>query len=193
MGSTPAAEELEPVVDAAARGDAAALRAAYDALSPRVCGYLRIRGAEDPEGLTNDVFVRVLPRLAELHGGYAGLRALAFTVAHGLLVDELRRRERQPVLHEYDAARDRRTQPSAEDEAIDRSGEGTALELLDLLPDDQRAVVLLRVLGELSVAETAAAVGRSEAAVRKVQAKALGALRGLAACEGRTTNEGARR
>lgn len=136
MGSTPAAEELEPVVDAAARGDAAALRAVYDALSPRVCGYLRIRGAEDPEGLT---------------------------------------------------------QPSAEDEAIDRSGEGTALELLDLLPDDQRAVVLLRVLGELSVAETAAAVGRSEAAVRKVQAKALGALRGLAACEGRTTNEGARR
>lgn len=190
---TPVAEDLEPVVDAASRGDATAMRAVYDALSPRVRGYLQLRGAEDPEGLANDVFVKVLPRLAEVRGGYGGLRALAFTVAHGLLVDELRRRDRQPALHEYDASRDRRTQPSAEDEAIDRLGEGTALELLELLPDEQRTVVLLRVLGELSVAETAAAVGRSEAAVKKVQAKALGALRTLAASEGRTRNEGARR
>ena len=190
---TPVAEDLESTVDAASRGDTAALRAVYETLSPRVLGYLQIRGAEDPEGLTNEVFVRVLPRLAEVHGGFGGLRALAFTVAHGLLVDELRRRERQPVLGEYDASRDRRTQPSAEEEAIARLGEGTALELLELLPEAQRTVVLLRVLGELSVAETAAAVGRSEAAVKKVQAKALEALRTLAASEARTTNEEARR
>ncbi|WP_056602689.1 RNA polymerase sigma factor [Nocardioides sp. Soil774] len=190
---TPVAEDLESTVDAASRGDTAALRAVYETLSPRVLGYLQIRGAEDPEGLTNEVFVRVLPRLAEAHGGFGGLRALAFTVAHGLLVDELRRRGRQPVLGEYDASRDRRTQPSAEEEAIGRLGEGTALELLELLPEAQRTVVLLRVLGELSVAETAAAVGRSEAAVKKVQAKALEALRTLAASEARTTNEEARR
>ena len=190
---TPVAEHLEPAVDAASRGDAAALRAVYDALSPRVCGFLRIRGAEDPEGLTNEVFVRVLPRLPEVRGGYGGLRALAFTVAHGLLVDELRRRDRQPVMGEYDASRDPRAQQSAEDEALGRLGEGTALELLDLLPEEQRTVVLLRVLGELSVAETAAAVGRSEAAVKKVQAKALGALRRFAASDGLASHDGVRR
>ena len=193
MGTPVETEDLEQAVDAASRGDTAALRVVYDALSPRILGYLQLRGAEDPEGLTNEVFVRVLPRLSEVHGGYGGVRALAFTIAHGLVVDELRQRDRRPVLGEYDASRDRRTQPSAEDEAIDRLREGTAIELLDLLPTEQRTVVLLRVLGQLTVAETAVAVGRGEAAVKKVQAKALEALRTLMATEGRTRNEKARR
>lgn len=183
------AEDLESAVHAASRGEPGALHALYESLSPRICGFLRIRGAEDPEGLTNEVFLKVLPRLAGISGGYRGLRALAFTVAHGLLVDELRQRARGPALHEYDASRDRRTHPSAEEQALDRIGEGSAIELMALLPDDQRTVVLLRVLGELSMAETAAAVGRSEVAVKKVQAKALDALRGLLATEGRTRNE----
>jgi RNA polymerase sigma-70 factor (ECF subfamily) len=182
-------EDLDSVVGAAAGGETGALRAVYEALSPRVCGFLRLRGSEDPEGLTNEVFVRVLPRLAGLQGGYRGLRALTFTVAHGLLVDELRQRSRRPALQEYDAARDRRTHPSAEQQALDRTG-GTAMELLALLPDDQRTVVLLRVLGELSMAETAATLDRSEAAVKKLQAKALDALRTMVATEATRSNEG---
>jgi RNA polymerase sigma-70 factor (ECF subfamily) len=177
-------EDLESTAAAASSGEPAALRAIYEELSPRVCGFLRIRGSEDPEGLTNEVFLRVLPRLAGVTGGYRGLRALVFSVAHGLLVDELRRRGRRPTLDEYDATRDRRTHSSAEDQAIDRIGEGTALDLLGLLPDDQRSVILLRVLGELSMAETAAAIGRSEVVVKKVQAKALSALRALMDSEG---------
>lgn len=172
-------EDLESVTSAASRGESAALHTLYDALAPRVCGYLRVRGSEDPEGLTNEVFVKVLPRVAEVTGGYRGLRALTFTVAHGLLVDELRHRARQPVLHEYDSARDRRTQSSAEELALDQLAEGTVLELLDLLPDDQRSVILLRFLGELSTYETATVMGRSQAAVKKMQAKALDALRRL--------------
>lgn len=185
----PVAEDLESAVVAASRGETAALRVLYDALSPRVSGFLRIRGSEDPEGLTNEVFLKVLPRLAEVQGGYRGMRALAFTVAHDLLVDELRRRARQPRLHEYDDARDRRTHPSAEEQALERLEAGPAIELLGLLPDDQRTVILLRVLGELTMAETAAAIGRSEVAVKKVQARALDALRRLLASEDRTRNE----
>jgi len=83
------------------------------------------------------------------------------------------------VLQEYDSARDVRTHTSAEQQALERIGEGTALDLLVLLPEDQRSVILLRVLGDLSTDETAAAIGRSSAAVRKMQAKALATLRGL--------------
>jgi len=172
-------EELESVTIAASRGESAALRTIYEQLSPRVCGYLRVRGSEDPEGLTNEVFIKVLPRIAEITGGYRGLRALSFTVAHGLLVDEIRRRLRQPDLYEYDSERDPRSQASAEDQALEHLGTGPALELLGLLPDEQRSVILLRVLGELSVAETAAVIGRSDAAVKKMQAKALTTLRRL--------------
>ncbi|WP_165356826.1 RNA polymerase sigma factor [Nocardioides zhouii] len=172
-------EDLESMTASAARGDTTALRGIYEALSPRICGYLRMRGSEDPEGLTNDVFVKVLPRVAEVAGGYRGLRALTFTVAHGLLVDELRRRDRRPAMQSYDPTVDTRVQPSAEQQALDQLGEGTALTLLDLLPEDQRSVILLRVLGDLTVDETATAIGRSQAAVMKTQARALTTLRRL--------------
>lgn len=176
-------DDLDEVVAAASRGETAALCAIYEALSPRVCGFLRIRGAEDPEGLTNDTFVKVLPRIREITGGYRGLRAFTFLVAHGLLVDELRRRGRRPVHLLYEASEDPRTDVSAEDRALDRVGSGTALQLLGLLPDDQKTVIVLRVLGELTVAETASAIGRSEGAVKKLQSKGLSALRVLLASE----------
>ena len=66
---------------------------------------------------------------------------------------------------------------------MEHLGTGTALELLGLLPDGQRSVILLRVLGELSVAETAEVIGRSDAAVKKLQAKALTTLRRLMSTE----------
>jgi RNA polymerase sigma-70 factor (ECF subfamily) len=172
-------DELEAAVVAAQQGDSAALRIIYESLSPRVSGFLRIRGAEDPDGLTNDVFVKVLPRIAEIVGGYQGVRALAFTVAHGVLVDEFRRRSRRVAEAEYTAKADPRVQPSAEQQALDRDTTGPALAVLELLPADQRAVIVLRVLGELTMAETAAAIGRSERAVKKLQARALTNLRGF--------------
>lgn len=176
-------DELEVAVSAAAAGDSGALRTIYETLSPRVVGYLTLRGAEDPEGLTNDVFVRVLPRMDEIDGGWQGLRALVFTVAHGLLVDEHRNRSRLPVHAQYDAGADRRTHRSAEDQTLELIGSRGMLDVLQLLPGDQRSVVVLRVLGELTIRETAAAIGRSEVSVKKLQSKALAALRILLSTE----------
>lgn len=172
-------DELEAAVVAAQQGDTAALRTIYELLSPRVSGFLRIRGAEDPDGLTNDVFVKTLPRISEIVGGSAGVRAYAFTVAHGVLVDEFRRRGRRPVEATYSSDTDPRVQPSAEEEALDRAVTGPALDVLELLPEDQRSVIVLRILGELTMAETAAAIGRSKRAVKKLQSKALTNLRGF--------------
>lgn len=170
-------EELDLAVAAAASGDGEAMRTLYEALAGRVASYLEFRGAEDPAGLTNDVFVRVLPRMNEIAGGWPGFRAFVFTIAHGKLVDELRRRDRRPVHEEYDANADPRTHASAEEQALNYVGSSEVLAVLDLLPEDQRAVVTLRVLGELTIRETAGAIGRSEGAVKKLQTKALTSLR----------------
>jgi len=71
----------EVVIEAVA-GDPHAFREVYDALAPKVLGYLRARGVEDAEGLISEVFLGVYPRLAGLTGGAAGLRTLVFSVAH---------------------------------------------------------------------------------------------------------------
>jgi RNA polymerase sigma-70 factor (ECF subfamily) len=173
--------DLDAVMADAAGGDPAALREVYDRLAPRVRGYLDVRGAEDPEGLTNEVFVTVIPRLAEIENGWEGLRALVFSVAHARMVDDVRRRQRRPRHHEYDPADDPRVHGSAEDEALGNVRSRELLDLLDLLPEAQRSVVILRVLGDLTIGQTATAVGRSEPAVKKLQHKALTTLRTLVA------------
>jgi RNA polymerase sigma-70 factor (ECF subfamily) len=170
--------DLEAVTAAAVRGDVSAMGEVYGALAPTVCGYLTVRGAEDPEGLTNEVFLKVFPLLPSLTGGWEGLRTLVFSVTHARLVDDHRRRARGSTTS-YVAEHDRRTRESAESEALSRLGSAELLSVLDLLPDDQRSVVVLRVVADLSVRQTATAMGRDESAVVRLQGKALASLRRL--------------
>ena len=113
------AEQLsDDALSAALAGDPSGFSAVYTVNSPAVLGYFRARGVEDPEALTQDVFVDVLPKLANVTGGHAGLRTFIFSVAHARLVDYRRRAERTPYLAEYDPLVDARYSASAEDEAL---------------------------------------------------------------------------
>jgi RNA polymerase sigma-70 factor (ECF subfamily) len=167
-------------------GHAWALRLVYDDLAPRIHGYFVARGARDPEDLTSEVFLAVFPRLSSLEGGVAGLRTLVFSVAHARLVDDLRRRSRQPDAAPYEPEHDPRRSPSSEDEAAVGLGTERALRLLSRLPDDQRNVVLLRHLGDLTLEEVAQALGKSPGAIKQLQRRGLLALRDLLTREGVT-------
>ena len=52
----------DETVAAATSGDAEAIAVVYSVLAPKVVGYLRAHGADDSEGLTNEVFLHVLRR-----------------------------------------------------------------------------------------------------------------------------------
>src|SRR3954454_21215774 len=110
----PALTEQE--VASAVGGDPAGLRRVYEELAPALVVYLRSRGSEDPEGLTQDVFVGLLPRLRRLRGGVRGLRTLAFSLAHARLVDETRRRARRPAIRPFEPPDDPRVTASAEED-----------------------------------------------------------------------------
>lgn len=169
----------DDVVLAAQAGRPWALRALYEELSPRVHGYLAARGARDPEDLTSEVFLTVFPRLATVSGGAAGLRTLVFSVAHARLVDDLRRQSRRSPTVPYEEWHDDRTTASSEDQAVDRVRTLEVRALLDSLPADQRDVLLMRVVADLSVEQTAEAIGRSTGAVKQLQRRGLLALRAL--------------
>ena len=53
------------------------------------------------------------------------------------------------------------------------------LHLLDRLNADQRAVLMLRVIGDLSIDETATALGKTPGAVKQLQRRGLLALRAV--------------
>ncbi len=93
-------------------------------------------------------------------------------------MDELRRRNRQPVRIGYLADLDPRTTESAENAAVAALGTEAVRRLLDTLPDDQRAVIALRVIADLSINQVGEILGRSPGAVKQLQRRGLLALRG---------------
>lgn len=157
--------------------------AAYREYSGPVRGYLRARGIDDPDAVTHDVFLALYTRLTQggpdeesgFTGGLSGTKALAFTIAHGRAVDHHRRRARTPYLVPHEAETDpRRAATTPEDSVVADSG---ALALLGRLADDYREVLLLRIVADLSIDETAAVMGRTTGAVKQLQRRALNELR----------------
>lgn len=164
---------IEDVLPAAQAGEAWALRVVYEELAPRVLGYLKARGASEPEDLTSEVFLTVFPRLAGLTGGAAGLRTFTFSVAHARLVDDLRKRSRREPTVEYDPHDDPRSTPSSETLVLESLSEERVRVMLSGLNDDQRDVLVMRILGELSLEQVAQALGKSVGAVKQLQRRGL--------------------
>ncbi len=166
-----------PQVLDAARADAPwAYQRLFEWLGRPVAGYLQRQGAPDPEGLANEVFLRVFTNLARFQGDEAAFRSWVFTIAHHQLSDERRRlRRRPPVTAE--APPDLPGPASTEAEARARLGAARVSLLLEELSADQRDVLLLRVVADLTVEQVAEALGKTAGAVKQLQRRALVALR----------------
>ncbi len=90
-----------PQVLAAAQADAPwAYQRLFEWLGRSVAGYLRGQGADDAEGLANDVFLRVFTNLGSFAGSEERFRSWVFAIAHNLLVDQRRRQRRRPTIVE---------------------------------------------------------------------------------------------
>ena len=177
MGSTGADPRDSDLVVAARAGQAWALTEIWQRHAAAVAGYLRGRGAREADDLTSDVLLAVFERLPGFHGNDDDLRAFVFTVAHHKLVDDLRRRSRRGDAVPYDASADGRSEPSAEHLALESIGDERVRELMATLSAEQRDVLLLRVVADLSLEQTAEVLGKRVGAVKALQHRALEALR----------------
>lgn len=170
-------ETFVSVLTAARLGQPWALTRLYEAYAGRVLGYLRSHGATEPEDLTSEVMLGMFQRLGSFEGDEGAFRRWLFTIAHHRLVDGHRRVARRPQTREYDPAADRRTHASAEDGALTGLGSERVRRLLATLSTDQRDVLTLRILGDLTVEQVAAVVGKRVGAVKALQRRGLAALR----------------
>jgi RNA polymerase sigma-70 factor, ECF subfamily len=177
------------VLAAAQAGDGRALTTLFEALARPVAGYLRGRGVEDPDGAANDVFVRVFRRLEHFEGDEAHFRSWVFAIARNLAVDEQRARTRRAACVAIDdyVARLASAQPSPESAVLAVEGVDT---LLASLSPEQRDVVLLRFVADLSIDETARALDKPVTAVKSLQHRALDALRRVLEGQSTTSEDG---
>ena len=168
---------FDDVLAAAQAGAGWAFEVLYRDLSPSVTGYLRLHGAAEPDDLASETFLGVFTGLGGFRGDEEALRSWVFTIAHRRLIDDWRRRSRRPQF--TDDAGDLTVYPGgdAEDDALVRVGTDDVHRLCAGLPDDQRSVLLLRVLADLTVEQIASVLGRSVGSVKALQRRGLRALR----------------
>jgi RNA polymerase sigma-70 factor (ECF subfamily) len=165
-------------------GDELAWAALYDDLAGPLLGYLRGRGAPEPEDQLGETFLQVARDLDHFEGDEAGFRSWVFTIAHRRLLDAARSRRRRPVV----PLPTEQLVPVVEAFASGVDGEDVAgrfgdrdllAHLLAHLTDEQRDELLLRYVADLDTATVGELTGRSANAVAALTLRALTALRAL--------------
>jgi RNA polymerase sigma-70 factor (ECF subfamily) len=159
-------------VAAAGRGDERAFSSLWRWLHPSLARYLQVVAPWEWEDLASEVWYSVARDLRSFTGDERAFRAWAFTIARHRVIDAARRRSRRvDTLPIIDV--DRASDGDASTLATHQAELAEALAVLRSLPPAQADVLALRVIGGLTVTETAEALGKSEGAVRVLAHRGL--------------------
>lgn len=172
--------EFDAVLAAAQDGADFAWKRLIQAYSGPLLGYLRLRGAPEPEDALSETWIGAAVSIHGFTGDEAAFRSWLFVIAHRRAIDARRRQGRQPPrneLPEGEELESTATVASAEEHALESMASQEAVQMLDCLTPDQRIVVTLRVVAGLSLEETAQVVGKRAGAVKALQHRALETLR----------------
>jgi RNA polymerase sigma-70 factor (ECF subfamily) len=146
---------------------------------------------EEAEDLTQEVFLRIY-RARKGYRPRAKFSTWLFTIANNLALNHLRSKGRNPTVALGVAVGDDTSSTTAirpaSEHAVAREGTPSAQlrkvelsevvrEALDVLGEDQKIAVLLNKFEDMSYAEIAEVMGRSEAAVKSLLARARNHLR----------------
>jgi RNA polymerase sigma-70 factor (ECF subfamily) len=163
-----AAERVE------AEPDLAALVHDYSGLLYRVALSL-VRNPAEAEDVVQDVFLRVLQRQPEL-AAIVDLRPWLVRIAWNLALDRRRRVRPQQMDEAFAEALVSANLPA--DEALEEAGRiRQVLGAIERLPGKEREALLLSAMDELTSAEIAAVLRRSESSVRSLLFRARTHLR----------------
>jgi RNA polymerase sigma factor (sigma-70 family) len=174
----PEDRDFPELLGSAQRGEAAAWDRIYRWLAPAIAGYLRVQGACEIDDLTSGVFLGMVRGIASFRGDAAAFRSGVFVIAHRRLQDERRRRLRRPEPASLDEhVEDPAGAGDVEREALARLARERVEARCARLAPDQRDVLLLRIVGDLTVDQVASVLDKTPGAVKALQRRGLEALR----------------
>ncbi len=169
----------EQLVQRAVNGDQAAFTQLYDMHFDRIYRYIyvKVHSQAAAEDLTQDVFIKAYEAINSYKWRDLPFTAWLFKIAHNRVIDHIRKisREKNVSLEEADAI-------SAGDPVYMTEQNYEVFQLknaLEQLPAAQKEVATLRFISELSIAEVALTLGKSEGTVKALQFNAVASLRKL--------------
>lgn len=170
-------QDEESLIRRAKQHDQTAFARLYEAHFDRIYRYvtLRIGDRTEAEDMTQQVFVNALQSISSFNWQGAPFAAWLFRIAHNQVVDYFRKRQKRAAapLDESLLVSDSNPQQMVE-HSLDIK---QLLSATRQLTEAQREVISLRFASELSTAEVARIMGKSQGAIKALQHSAIVALR----------------
>ncbi len=169
------------LVAAAQAGDAEAFGQLYDRYVTTVYRYVlhRVGDRALAEDLTSETFVRALRRLDSLSFQGRDVGAWLVTIARNLVRDHVKSSRHRLEVATADVRDADRATDGPEDAVLQGLATAELLACVQQLGSEQQECITLRFLHGLSVAETAAAMGKGDGAVKALQHRAVRKLAAL--------------
>lgn len=156
------------------RNDKEGLREIYEDYCPLIYSVAEeiLHNREDAEDVTSEFFIRLWD-IAPAYRPGKGHRAWIITIAHNMAVDYLRRKKREtPAEEEIENLHP--NQPSCEAQVCDKLSLEQAM---GTLKNEERQIVNLKIMGELTFREIAAILKKPQGTVAWCYQKAMQKLR----------------
>ena len=170
-------QDEESLIRRAQQRDQVALTQLYEENFDKIYRYivLKIGDRTEAEDMTQQVFLNALKSISSYKWKGMPFSAWLFRIAHNQVVDYLRKKSRQATVPLDESLTAGGSDPrQIAERKVEIEQLVTATKGLTKL---QQEVISLRFAGELSVAEAARAMGKSEGAVKALQHSAIVALR----------------
>ncbi|OKI39404.1 RNA polymerase subunit sigma-70 [Saccharothrix sp. CB00851] len=170
-----AADEPWNLVRAAQGGDTDAFGALYDRYVDVVYRYVLFRVSDRTlaEDVTSETFLRALRSIGSISYQGRDVGAWFVTIARNIVFDHVKSSRYRLEVTTAELADNREVTDGPEQEVLTDATNAELLRCVAQLGDDQRECITLRFIQGLSVAETAARMGRNEGAIKALQHRAV--------------------
>ena len=134
--------------------------------------YRRVNDHALAEDLTSEVFVRVLESMHSYHDRGLPIEAWLYRIAHDRVIDSYRAQNRRPLCSLDESQLDVQIISAA-----DLEHDASFADMLLHLTDEQRKVLVLRYRDELTFAQIATHLERSEGSVKQLSKRGIRQLK----------------
>ncbi len=171
-------QRLRALVELARDGDAEAFGQLYDHYMSGVFRfiYYRVGSRQLAEDLTSETFVRGLRAIQRFTWQGKDFGAWLTTIARNLIADHFKSSRSRLEIVSDDVPEGKVTASSPEEDVLALISNEMLFDAVNSLPPEQRDCILMRFIQGLSIAETAAALKRSEGAIKQLQLRAVRSL-----------------
>jgi RNA polymerase sigma-70 factor, ECF subfamily len=142
--------------------------------------FYMVKNREQAEDLVQEVYIRVL-KSYERFEGKSSEKTWLFSIARNVAIDHFRKQKgwKQKLAEKFDwsTGQIKDDSPIPEEIALQNEEVGMIYKCLDNCTVDQRMVIIMRYIQELTIIETAEALGWTESKVKTTQHRALKVLK----------------